>query len=99
MHWPLIGSQQPVQFAEEHVGGGEPVQRWFEQNGVVPAQAEQKLPLEPHAEALVPDTQVPVPMSMQPEQGRQAPLWQVCIEGQAVHAAAFAPHCAEVGAL
>ena len=24
---------------------------------------------------------------------------QVCIEGQAVHAAAFAPHCAEVGAL
>ncbi len=99
MHWPLTGSQQPEQFAAEHVGGGAAVQRWLEQNGVVPEQAEQKLPLEPHADALVPDRQVPVPMSMQPAQGRQVPVWQVCVEGQAAHAAPFAPHCAEVGAL
>ncbi len=73
MHWPLIGSQQPVQFDAEHVGGGAAVHRWLEQNGVVPEHEEQKSPLEPHAELLVPVTQAPVEKSMQPAQERHAP--------------------------
>ena len=50
------------------------MQRWLEQNGVVPEHEEQKLPLEPHAELLVPATQLPVPKSMQPAHVRHAPL-------------------------
>lgn len=79
MHWPLIESQQPVQFDAEHAGGGDAVHRWLEQNGVVPEHDEQKAPLEPHAELLVPETHVPVPMSMQPAQVRQAPLSHVVV--------------------
>ncbi len=63
-----------MQFAAEHAGGGAAVHRWLEQKGVVPEHAEQKLPLEPHAELLVPATQLPVPKSMQPAHVRHAPL-------------------------
>lgn len=74
MHWPLIESQQPEQVDAEHVGGGEAVHRWLVQNGVVPEHDEHDPPLEPHAVALVPGRQAPVPRSMQPAQLRHAPL-------------------------
>lgn len=97
MHWPVIESQQPAQFAAEHAGGGVAVQRRFEQNGVVPEHAEQMAPPEPHADALVPLAQVPVERSMQPGQAAHAPAWHVWVAGHAVQAAPFAPHCAVVG--
>lgn len=70
----LLPLQQPAQLAAL-----QPV--WLKQLPVVQTwpepQAWQKFPLRPQLVRAVPATQVPLEMSMQPEQGAQVPLTQV----------------------
>jgi hypothetical protein len=91
----VFPSQHPEQFVELHCAP--PVQRPVWQ--LWPAawsHVWQKPPLRPHDVLLVPTTQAPVLMPMQPLQGAQAPATQVRPAEHEVHAAPPAPHRAGV---